>query len=115
MSLFWFGERAPEGARATYGCRAILCGRGDQQYVDIPFDRQQATPEPVPEVFAKWLCGSFSDWLNPKPRSRKQKIGYVDPASDEIFTFDDGPFHAKACAKRSYGYLYVGAWMDGET
>jgi hypothetical protein len=119
----WFGQPPPEGAQAAYGCRAILSGRREQ-YVDV-FDRQQAVPDPVPEAFAKWVSGRLSNWLHNEPRTRRSKafpdgkpakngIGWVDPGGDKMFTLDDGVFHAKACANRSHGYLYVGAWMDPE-
>lgn len=123
MSGYWFGLPAPAGARAAYGCRAILVSNRDGQYVDIVHDRQQAGPDPVPEAFSAWVSGRMSRWLRNEPRtkatSRKPSrpapdgIGYVDPGGDEVLTLDDGVFHAKACANRSHGYLYVCAWMDG--
>lgn len=107
---YWFGLPPPENAQAAYGCRAILGSARGEQYVDVVWDRQQAVPQPVPPAFAKWVSGRLSNWLQNKPRTRG--IGYVDPAGDELHTLDDGVFHAKACANRSHGYLYVAAWMD---
>ena len=34
-----------------------------------------------------------------------------DPA---MYALDDGPFHIRASAQASYGYLYVSVWMDAK-
>jgi hypothetical protein len=76
----------------------------------------------VPAAFAKWLRGPLAKWLHSEPRRTSKAypqgrhssrgIGYVDPGDDVLFTFHAAPFHAYASAKKSYGYLYVVAWMD---
>jgi len=32
----------------------------------------------------------------------------------ETYALDEGPFHARASAQASYGYLYVTVWMDAK-
>jgi hypothetical protein len=101
INKHWFGRKPPAGTSvvAAWGCRAILSGRGKDQWVDILHDRQQAwfaDEEHPSEAFVEWLKKGLSAWLN-------QKCG--------VFTFDDGLCHATASANASYGYFYVGAWM----
>jgi hypothetical protein len=107
----WYGLTPPATSpvQAAYGCRAILAGRDKNQYVDIVHDRQRALPQPVPAAFATWINKQLTKWLQ-----AKCGLSYIPPDGAETYKLDDGLFHAIACPNRSYGYLYVGAWMDVE-
>jgi hypothetical protein len=104
----WFGLKPPSPAsvQAAYGCRARLLGQGTEQRINVVWNRQQTFPRPTPRAFSDWIEGQLQMWLC-------MKCGNTSiPRSNETFTLDDGPFHAIACPKLSFGYLYVGAWMD---
>ncbi len=108
--MSWFGLRPPQGTKtaAQWGCRAILTGRGRDQFIDILFDRQQGEPAgAIPLPFQDWMQGRFNKWI---AANCDQK--WIDPTGGETFKLDDGMFHAVACCNRSHGYLYVCAWMD---
>ncbi len=64
----------------------------------------------TPAEFVRWISTTFTKWT-------KANCGesWIDRGGDKLLTLDDGRFHARACANRSHGYLYLGAWMDAET
>jgi len=99
-------DLVPEDAVAAWGARAIL-----RNYVlDMPPDRMNAAFEDdtSKQVFLMWLNTRCAKWLEAVARQARG-----DEA--ELFSFDDGPFHMRANTNKSYGYLYVTAWMDRVT
>jgi hypothetical protein len=104
----WFGLRPETDGEivAAWGARAILVRSRKAQYVDLLHDRQQAMPYP-PAEFVAWLDGPMMAWLK---GGCGQSV--IDPGSYETFRLDDGVFHAIASPRRSFGYFYVGAWME---
>ncbi len=55
------------------------------------------------------------DWYGTKVMSWLDNLACTLRGNDtEIYALDEGPFHARASAQASYGYLYVSVWMDAE-
>lgn len=55
----------------------------------------------------------FVGWLNlTGMREIKAKLeeALIEPDSEAVVSFDDGPRHIEASPQRSHGYLYIGAW-----
>lgn len=104
ISVCW-GLPVPPGAQAAYGCRAILSGRYPHQTIDVVWDRQDAAPQPTPVAFDAFVNGPLSKWLQNRCGEK-----HIEPGGSDTFILDQGEFHARACANRSYGYLYVVAW-----
>ena len=48
-------------------------------------------------------------WINKKLLPIKM---LYDGRSEEITILDDGEFHARWTPNKSYGYIYIVAWMD---
>lgn len=103
-SLCWgMQDVIPDESVAAWGARTIL----RQGSVDVVWDRQQldAPDEKNFKAFTKWIDKKGLPWL------RKEAKNIWGNSSD-THAFDDGPFHLRANAQASYGYLYVAAWMD---
>ncbi len=107
----WFGlhPRTEDEIAGAWGARAILTGSSKNQWVDLLSNRQQALPD-APAEFIAWLKGPMMTWLEGRCGER-----WIDPASGDLFRLDDGVFHAIASPQRSYGYLYIGAWMEAQS
>jgi len=96
-------DLVPADARAAWGARAIL-KRG---VVDLVHDRMDAAfvDDDAKAVFVAWLNGAGKKWLNATAEG-------MHGDEYKLFSHDDGPFHMRANTNKSYGYLYVSAWMD---
>lgn len=91
-----WGIKAPEGAKASWGARAIF----QDGRVEIVWDRQGGTGDE-----------ELISWLNAKGIKQLRKLA-KDLASDEDreVRYQDGEFVVAANPRGSYGYLYLGAW-----
>ena len=102
----WF--RLPLPFVACWGARAILQGRGSQQYIDLLPDRQQLWVAPGADggAFRAWVRGTLLAWLD-------ERCGkpWIDPTGADLLALQAPPVQAEACANQSGGYLYIGAWQ----
>ncbi len=101
IRLSW-GLQPPEGdgMAAAWGCRAIK----ERDYIDIVPDRRdyQGLDDPG---FKRFIDKIAVPWF--------RKVGVkMRSDSDEVLYLHNGLCHAKMSPNRSYGYLYVGAWME---
>ena len=95
----------PDDCAAALGYRAIL-HRGA---IDIVRDRV-ARHFPTQEGHDDLL-----DWYGAKVMSWLDNLTCTLRGNDpETYALDEGPFHARASAQASCGYLYVTVWMDPE-
>lgn len=88
---------------AALGYRAILrSGR-----IDLVYDRVDRCMVEVTDWHAlhHWYEAEGGPWLD----ALAQRIWPSDPMT---YSLDEGPFHVRASAQASYGYLYVSVWMD---
>lgn len=95
----------PDNCAAALGYRAIF-HRGA---IDIVHDRvARHTPEAGAwQALQYWYWTRGMIWLD----DLAQRIWSNDPTT---YALDAGPFHVRASAQASYGYLYVSVWMDAE-
>ena len=95
----------PDDCAAALGYRAIL--RND--HIDIVQDRvaRHFPTQEGHDALLDWYGAKAMNWLD----NLAQHLGGNDP---NIYDWDDGPFHVRASAQASYGYLYVSVWMDAE-
>lgn len=115
LVLVGFGRKPPDGTpvRAWYGARTISSrSPAGMVWIDYVPDRQQLVAESSDaerELF-RWIKREFVPWLQKicKGPDRLELVG----DGGKLFKIDDGPFHAEACAQRSCGYCYVGAWLE---
>ena len=93
----------PDDCAAALGYRAIL-HRGA---IDIVHDRvaRHIAEEGAWKALQCWYETYGMIWLD----ELAQHLKGNDPS---IYDWDDGPFHVRASAQSSYGYLYVSVWMD---
>lgn len=107
MNLEWgLKDVIPDDAVAAWGARVILTkGR-----LDILHDRYQFhfSDDATLNVFIGWLNDVGRSWL-------KSTAKDVYPDENLTHALDEGRFHIRCNAQTSYGYLYVGAWMDPAT
>ncbi len=56
----------------------------------------------------------LTEWVNKTISELKKRIikEAIYQDSEQQITIDDGVFHMIATPARSYGYLYIGAWME---
>lgn len=132
-----WGLPAPVGSAAHWGARAILNKWSTKKYINAKFkngkrtrdgywdydfhcaldllpDRQSSRgeAEAKTELFA-WLDKVALPEVNRVLESGKTKL--TDGTSREIYELNDGEFHLRATPNGSYGYIYLGAWKEGET
>lgn len=90
--------------RSYYGARAIFDPTAKNP-IDIPFDRQECEPEcSKSPLLYQWFYSEGLAWL----REESKKL---TTDSEEVLRHDKGKlFGLVASPKRSYGYLYIGAW-----
>lgn len=95
----------PDDCAAALGYRAILRnGR-----IDIVQDRV-ARHFPTQEGHDALL-----DWYGTKVMNWLDNLALTLRGNDPMtYALDEGPFHARASAQASYGYLYVSVWVDPE-
>jgi hypothetical protein len=106
----WWGLRPPADATpvAAYGCRAILGRLADgQQTIEIVHDRQSFHPVRFSPAFQRWLASGFLAWIRSNCGGK-----FIDEGGEKMLQLDAAPFHARATARKSFGYLYIGAWCD---
>jgi hypothetical protein len=110
-------------ASAAYGARAIYTrdygslggfGRpGVRVNVDVVWDRQSiAGDEPAKRALAQWLARKTGGGMT--LLAKRLKAEGVLPSEDREIAIDHGRFHLRANPRKSYGYLYITAWMDAE-
>lgn len=95
----------PDDCQAALGYRAIL----KNGYIDLVHDRvaRHAPEAGAWQALQYWYETCGMSWLD----DLAQRIWSNDPMT---YSLDDGPFHVRASAQASYGYLYVSVWMDAE-
>lgn len=102
----------PETRRVKVGARSrlIKTGRniqiGTQPHFHLLPDRMDCEGD---EAETKALCA----WLDKigLPELRKRLCSeFVTPESHTIVAVDDGAYQLQASPRRSFGYLYLGAW-----
>lgn len=93
----------PDDCVAALGYRAIL-HRGA---IDIVHDRvaRHLPTQEGHDAILDWYGAKVMNWLDNLACTLRGN----DP---ETYALDEGPFHARASAQASYGYLYVTVWMD---
>lgn len=95
----------PDDCAAALGYRAIL----RNGHIDIVQNRA-ARHFPTQEGHDALL-----DWYGAKAMNWLDNLAYTLRGNDpETYALDEGPFHARASAQASYGYLYVTLWVDAE-
>ena len=95
----------PDDCAAALGYRAILRnGRIDivQDRVARHFPTQEGH-----DALLDWYGTKVMNWLD----NLALMLRVNDPGT---YALDEGPFHARASAQASYGYLYVSVWVDQE-
>ena len=107
VQLEWGLTPIPKGEYvAVWGARAIL----EDGEISLLHDRQQM----LGGTDAKeMLC----DWINTVglPHLKRHiKANHWNGRTEDLFTFDRWPFQLRASPRRSYGYLYLTAVMQGE-
>lgn len=103
-------DAVPDTAIAAWGARAII---GQDGHVDIPFDRQDMVGDSTAMRFA----------LEAIPPGRLREIIQSKLANREILTreaervtlFDNGQITVVANSNASAGYLYIAAYLNGDT
>lgn len=105
QSLAWgLPDVIPAAAPAAWGARAIITNH----FLDLLADRMAFMPEDETRdkaALIKWLDKKAIPWMG----KLVNRIGVTD---DDTHALDDGRFHLRCNARRSYGYLYVAAWVD---
>lgn len=98
------GVEVPDDCVAAVSFRAILRGG----VLDILWDRSDRhfASEGAKGAMVDWYGDRAMDWLD-------QLAEKVRGNDTTVYVLDEGPFHARASAQASYGYLYVTLWMDG--
>lgn len=95
----------PDDCAAAIGYRAIL-HRGAIEIVHDRVARHCATQAGSSALMGWYeICGMI--WLDNLTCTLRGN----DPMT---YSLDDGPFHVRASAQASYGYLYVSVWLDAE-
>ena len=96
-------------ASAAWGARAIY-----RNCVDVPWDRQHlAGDEPAKRALAQWLAKKTGGGMT--LLAKRLKAEGVLPSEDREIAIDHGRFHLRANPRKSYGYVYITAWMDAES
>ena len=95
-----------DGAKVSWGARAIYQGSKDDFSIDLLWDRQQM--DGGDEKSRKKLC----DWVNKvglKKLKKLLKSEYICPEDEAVVEIEDAGADNSASPNRSYGYLYIGA------
>lgn len=95
----------PDDCAAALGYRAILRS-GHIEIVQDRVARHLPTQEGHDAILG-WYGAKCMNWLD----NLALDLRGNDP---ETYALDEGPFHARASAQASYGYLYVSVWVDAE-
>ena len=95
----------PDDCVAALGYRAIF-HRGA---IDIVQDRmaRHSPTQAGHDALLDWYGGKCVSWLDNLTCTLRGN----DPA---VYALDEGPFHIRASAQASYGYLYVSVWVDAK-
>jgi len=123
ITIEWGLIKTVEGASAAWGARAIytrdygsLGGFGRPSVhvnVDVVSNRQSiAGDEPAKRALAQWLARKRGGAM--ALLVKRLKEDGVLPSEDREIAIDHGRFHLRANPRRSYGYVYITAWMDAE-
>ena len=95
----------PDDCAAALGYRAIL-HRGAIDIIHDRMDRHHGL-DGAWQALQHWYVVKCMSWLDNLACTLRGN----DP---ETYALDEGPFHARASAQASYGYLYVTLWMDAK-
>jgi hypothetical protein len=102
-----FGISPPTGITAAWGARALYTWKGGPQ-IELLWDRQSPYgPEDQRRTLCKWVNEKGLELLK-KELDEK----FITSKDDATVTVKDGPYTIVASPKRSYGYLYIGAWSN---
>lgn len=95
----------PDDCAAALGYRAIL----QRGHIDIVSDRvaRHFPTQEDHDALLDWYGAKVMNWLDNLALTLRGN----DPAT---YALDEGPFHVRASAQASYGYLYVTVWMDAK-
>lgn len=109
ITLEWGLLKEIDGASAAWGARAIYHAR--EAMLDFLRDRQSAGgTETDRRKLAQWLAKKRGGGL--QLLTNKIKSERLVPSSNETIRIDHGRYHLWASPMRSYGYMYVTAWID---
>lgn len=97
----------PDDCAAALGYRArAILHRGAIDIVRARVARHFPTQEGH-DAILDWYGTEVMTWLD--------NLACTLRGNDlETYALDEGPFHARASAQASYGYLYVTVWMDAK-
>jgi hypothetical protein len=97
------GEQPP----VWWGARAIY--RGVRFPVDYVHDRQQTTPYDKSSIECKALWFWLDHYAKPALDAELKRL-VVTPSEERDIVIESHGFKLIANPRRSYGYLYIGAW-----
>lgn len=106
---FGYNQGIPDNAKAAWGCRAIWHGTG---WPDVVWDRQDADGDPDAKArLLDHLNMAVKDKWREAVECDHSVLG-LDPARDwEAKVYEDDTVTILANTYRSYGYLYVVAFL----
>ena len=99
------GVEIPDDCAAALGYRAIF-HRGAIDIVQDRVARHFPTQEGH-DAILDWYGAKVMNWLDNLALDLRGN-------DTEIYALEEGPFHARASAQASYGYLYVTVWVDAK-
>jgi hypothetical protein len=107
-----FGLNPPEGVQTAWGARWIISPAGD---VDPVWDRTDAIgPDHRRRELLDHLAARVGDTPHQKARELLER-GELSRSDDARVTlYEDEVVTVVANPRRSYGYLYVGAWFKAD-
>ena len=108
--MFRFGRHIEGDRLAYWGARAIY----QNMNIDLVHDRQtwdaDETRKDEAEAFHNWIA----DHGIPKLRKAVKELAIYGDSTD-VVKIEDGRYYLEASPQRSFGYLYIGAVMKGES
>lgn len=101
-----FGIYPPRGATVAWGARAYYTFKKEPK-IDLLWDRQSvAGPEEARRALCAWVNATGLPLLEKELNER-----FVRTCDDVTVTVTEGGYTLTASPRRSYGYLYLGAWQ----
>lgn len=101
LTVQW-GLQPPETAIGAWGARAIYT---PPDGIDLVYDRKSVAG--AHEDVIKWLSRTGLEKLRKLLRGAR-----LGQDSDEMVYVSDGRFTLAATPRRSFGYLFIGAWEE---